>query len=101
MKIVVREPLTGNIMGLEAYKVDTPTGPGWSVMVPTGAKVLLKHCNGRWEINNSIDYLFAQAICNEIMQSLEEGEIDINTGKRLAPLFFHPKRPRLMRHFLL
>jgi len=101
MKIIVSEPVTGKMFELDAYKVDTPTGPGWSVMLPTGAKVLLKHCNGRWEINTSMDDLFAQAICNEIMQSLEEGELDMNSGNRYAPIFFHPKRPRLSKHLLL
>jgi len=101
MKIVVREPITGNLLALESYKVDTPTGPGWSVMMPEGPRILIKFCNGRWEINSTIDPVLAQLIGNEIMQSLEESELDMNSGKRYAPLFVHPKRPRLLKHLLL
>ena len=50
MRITLKEPE----LELEVFKVDTPTGVGWCVILPDERKVLLKFHQGKWQTADNI-----------------------------------------------
>ena len=73
MKIRLNEPESGTVLQLEATKVDTSSGVGWSILTPQKKKVLIKFREGLWtaEYDHSISQEFWQMVGNEIDQALE------------------------------
>ncbi|MES2267511.1 MAG: hypothetical protein V4520_12170 [Bacteroidota bacterium] len=73
MRIVLNETETGTELQLEAYKVDTPTGIGWSVLTPQGITVVIKLIDGSWQAADapSISQEFWQLVGEEISRMLE------------------------------
>jgi hypothetical protein len=95
-KFTVKEPGSGLLLTLEMYKVDTPTGAGWYVMLPDQKNVLIKFLNREWRADNDISNEFAQAIGNEINQLVEADRPGNNYGKGYVSLNSRPKRAFLL-----
>ena len=99
MKITLNETETGTTLPLEVYKVDTPTGEGWSVLTPQGRKVLIKLRDGNWyaEDDHSITQEFWQMVGEEISRTLEADQL-----ATVIPFTIpRPKRARILKYSLI
>ena len=96
MKITLKEP----DLALEVYKVDTPTGTGWCVIMPDNRKILVKLNHGQWTTDDVICDQFVQAIGEEINRYM-----DANQPHKLcngpAILTTRPKRARILKYLLV
>ncbi|EHQ30993.1 hypothetical protein BDD43_4981 [Mucilaginibacter gracilis] len=99
MKITLNETQTGTILELEVYKVDTPTGEGWSVLTPQGRKVVIKFRDGNWhaEDDHSITQEFWQMVGEEISRTLDENLL-ATIGPPSNP---RPKRTRILKYLMV
>jgi hypothetical protein len=99
MKITLNETETGTTLPLEVYKVDTPTGEGWSVLTPQGRKVLIKLRDGNWhaEDDHSITREFWQMVGEEISRTLEADQL----ATAIPSTIPRPKRARILKYSLI
>ena len=100
MKIVLKEPGTCTLLELEVSKIDTPSGPGWSVITPGGRVVVIKFREGEWKTDSesNISYEFWQTVGNEITSLIgrerqSQNSLKTNTSEP------RPKRPRIWLEF--
>jgi hypothetical protein len=100
MKITLKEPESGTLLELEVYEMDTPTGIGWSVVLPKGGNVLIKCRNGEWKTDaeNNISQEFWQTVGNEISLLLEVERVPRNAVKSYSELNPRPKRVRMLKY---
>jgi len=92
--------LKGHGLVLEANKVDTPTGAGWSIIIPDGRKVLIKFHHGKWETAEDVSNGFVQATGNEISRLLAAGQPE-KSGNGNPGLNPRPKRARIIKYVLI
>jgi hypothetical protein len=96
MRITLKDPE----LELDVYKVDTPTGTGWSIIMPDDRKILAKYHNGKWEANDVISEQFVQEIGYEINRILEADQ-RAKLSKNHSILNRRPKRARILKYFLM
>jgi hypothetical protein len=101
MKITLKEPESGSLLELEVYKMDTPTGIGWCVVLSKKKNVLIKFNNGEWktEEENNISHEFWQTVGNEITRLLGNERQSQNSIKPRISSDPRPKRPRIFLDF--
>jgi hypothetical protein len=99
MRIVLNQTESGTELHLDVYKVDTPTGVGWSVLTPQGRNVLIKLIDGNWqaEDDQSISQEFWQMVGEEIGTVLATEHIASPTSS----CNLHPKRARILKYLLV
>jgi hypothetical protein len=96
MRITLKEP----DLELEVYKVDTPTGAGWCVIMPDDRKILIKCHQGKWDTADIVSNQFVQAVGDEIIQFLQ-AERPKNNKNSDTDLDLKPKRARIHKYQLL
>jgi hypothetical protein len=96
MRITLKEP----DLELEVYKVDTPTGAGWCVIMPDDRKILIKRQQDKWDTADNISNQFVQAVGAEIILYLKSDQPKNDTNN-LAKLNIKPKRARLLKYLLI
>jgi len=94
MRITLKEPE----LELEVFKVDTPTGVGWCVILPDERKVLLKFHQGKWQTADNISNQFLQAIGYEIDRSIEDDQPE-NFRNGTDRRYQTHKRAHILKYF--
>lgn len=101
MKMTLEEPGLASFLELEVFKMDIPTGVGWSVMLPKGEIVLIKFNNGEWKTDeeNNISHEFWQTVGNEITRLLADERLAKSSVKTCISSAPQPKRQRIWLDF--
>jgi hypothetical protein len=74
MKINVKDPVSGEVLGLEANPCRNNQEPGWSVTLPAGNNVFITLKNKEWKIRHN--EMVSADLVNAIGKEIEPNDVN-------------------------